>query len=326
MPKINACGESYVAVRWNAKFQKRHGLFRERVAVKFAWIRVDIDSFPVALMFRVLQVSRAGFYCRRDHPTSPRAERTIRIRQAVHAIHHESHRNYGSVKIAKAMGQVPNIEKACRNTVAKAMRELKTRGVVPRSFRQTTTKVDSSHRPAPNLLAQDFSADAPNRKWVTDITHLKTTSGWVYLAVVLDLFSRKVVRWSLGNFLATELVSSALRNAIEKRRPSGSELLHHSDRGCQYTSEAYQCVFASLGITCSMSRTSCCYDNAAMKGFFWSLKHEWTNRYELANEDDARLSVFKYIETFYNPVRIHQALDYVSPDQFEAVHAPVLAA
>ena len=144
--------------------------------------------------------------------------------------------------------------------------------------------------------------------------------------MVLDLFSRKVVGWALGDSLATELVSAALRRAIELRQPVGQELLHHSDRGCQYTSDAYQQTLKTLGIECSMSRTGECYDNAVAERFFWSLKHEWTHHETFDNLEAARLSVFKYIETFYNTVRLHQSLGYKSPNQFETVYAPVLAA
>lgn len=294
--------------------------------MKYAWIRDHRDSYPIAAMCRVLQVSKAGYYAWRDRPPSPRAERTARIQQAVRRVHTDSHGIFGSVKITKMLAQSPDRERACRNTVAKAMRELGLKGVVPQPFKPTTTAVDPSHKAAPNTLAQNFSADAPNRKWVTDITYLKTAAGWVYLAVVLDLFSRKVVGWHLGASLATELVATALRNAIESRRPTGKELLHHSDRGCQYTSEAYQRMLQSLGIECSMSRTGCCYDNAVMERFFWSLKHEWTNHHEFADEAAARLSVFKYIETFYNSERLHQSLDYLTPNQFEAINAPTSAA
>lgn len=157
-----------------------------------------------------------------------------------------------------------------------------------------------------------------------------SATGWVYLAVVLDLFSRKVVGWALGTTLETELVSTALRRAIEARRPDGRQLLHHSDRGCQYTSTAYQQTLNTLGIECSMSRTGCCYDNAVMERFFWSLKHEWTNHDQFAMLEDARLSVFRYIETFYNSQRLHQTLDYQSPNTFEALfpadNAPASAA
>lgn len=136
----------------------------------------------------------------------------------------------------------------------------------------------------------------------------------------MNLFGRKVVGWSIGDSLATELVSDALRQAIESRRPNGRHLLHHSDRGCKYTSDAYQKTLATLGITCSMSRRGCCYDNAAMERFFWSLKHEWTNHGNYADLDNVKLSVFKYIDLFYNPKRIHQALGDVSPEQYEAEH------
>jgi putative transposase len=161
--------------------------------------------------------------------------------------------------------------------------------------------------------------------WPTQ-PYLPTATGWVYLAVVLDLFGRKVVSWSIGNSLAIELVSSALRRAIESRRPDGRQLLHHSDRGCQYTSDSYQSTLKALGIECSMSRTGNSYDNAVMERFFWSLKHEWTKHESFENLEEAQMSVFKYIETFYNRVRIHQTLGYKSPDQYEAEYAPVLAA
>ena len=195
-----------------------------------------------------------------------------------------------------------------------------------RSYRPTTTQAAPTKQPAANKPTQDFTADAPNRKWVTDITYLPTAAGWVYLAVVVDLFSRKVVGWSLGTSLATELVCEALRRAIESRRPQGRQLLHHSDRGCQYTSEAYQQTLRRLDIECSMSRTGCCYDNAAMERFFWSLKHEWTNHTTYADLEQARRGVFQYIETFYNSVRLHQTLGHLSPDQYEAEHAPAQAA
>jgi putative transposase len=283
--------------------------------VKYAWIREHRDSFPVAVLCEVLEVSASGYYDWLDRPPSPRAERHAKIQTV-----------YGSVKIAKQLRERPDLESACRNTVAQAMRELGLKSRVSKAFTPTTTQSDPTKQPAPNELAQDFTATAPNRKWVTDITYLATAEGWVYLAVVLDLFSRKVVGWALSNSLATELVSEALRLAVEARRPEGRSLMHHSDRGCQYTSDAYQHALRTLGIQCSMSRTGCCYDNAVMERFFWSLKHEWTNHENFQNQADARLSVFRYIETFYNPERLHQTLGYLSPNQFEAEHAPAAAA
>jgi putative transposase len=294
--------------------------------VKYAWIAQHRDSFPIAVMCDVLRVSTSGYYASRDRTPSPRALRQGRIQQAVQQVHAESHGIYGSRKIAEVLETRDDLESACRNTVAAAMRELSLASQVVKAFQPTTTQADPTKQPAENKLAQDFTAAAPNRKWVTDITYLPTAAGWVYLAVVLDLFSRKVVGWALSTSLATELVAQALRQAIESRRPNGRQLLHHSDRGCQYTSDAYQQILRTLGIDCSMSRTGCCYDNAVAERFFWSLKHEWTNHQQLTDHQHARLSVFKYIETFYNPVRIHQTLDYLSPNQYEAVHAPAQAA
>lgn len=290
--------------------------------MRYQWITEHKQAYPVTTMCRVLHVSTSGYYAARDRRPSQQAQRRSRIHDAVQSVYDDSHGIYGSWKIAEVMNQREELESACRNTVLKAMRELGLKSRVCKAFKPTTTRTDPSKRPAMNLLGQDFAADEPNRKWVTDITYLPTDQGWVYLAVVMDLFGRKVVGWSIGDSLATGLVSDALRRAIESRRPEGHELLHHSDRGCQYTSDAYQKTLTTLGITCSMSRTGCCYDNAAMERFFWSLKHEWTNHESYADLDDARLSVFKYIDLFYNPKRIHQALGYQSPEQYEADHAP----
>jgi putative transposase len=271
-------------------------------------------------------VSKSGYYASIDRPVSPRARRHERIRAAVAKVHARSHGIYGSLKISRALAQQEELELACRNTVATAMRELGLKSRVTKSFTPTTTQADPTKQPAPNKLNRDFTAPAPNRKWVSDISYLLTAEGWVYLAVVLDLFSRKVVGWSLQRSLETTLVAEALRQAIESRRPAGKELLHHSDRGSQYTSDAYQQTLKLLGVECSMSRTGDCYDNAAMERFFWSLKHEWTKHQHFENLAAARLSVFKYIETFYNTERLHQTLGYKSPHQFETDHAPVIAA
>jgi putative transposase len=291
-----------------------------------AWIKEHRGLFPVAVMCGVLRVSTSGYYDSLDRPPSKRALRHERIKQSVACAHAESSGIYGSLKVADQLKKRDDMETACRNTVAAAMREMGLKSKVRKAFKPTTTQADPTKQPAANTLDRNFTAATPNRKWVTDITYLPTAQGWVYLAVVLDLFSRKVVGWSIGDSLATPLVSDALRQAIESRRPDGKRLLHHSDRGCQYTSDAYQRTLQTLGITCSMSRRGDCYDNAMMERFFWSLKHEWTKHDHFVDLQDARLSVFKYIETFYNPVRVHQTLGYLSPDQFEAENAPALAA
>jgi putative transposase len=274
----------------------------------------------------VLEVSTSGYYAAFDRAPSKRAQRHAQIQAAVRQVHAESHGIYGSEKIAHALQQRDDLESACCNTVASAMRAMGLKSRVSRGFTPTTTQADPTKQAAPNVLNREFTADAPNRKWTTDITYLPTVEGWVYLAVVMDLFSRKIIGWQLGDSLATELIIDALRNAIEARRPDGGQLLHHSDRGCQYTSDAYQRTLRTLGITCSMSRTANCYDNAAMERFFWSLKHEWTKHEQFDSQAAARLSVFKYIETFYNTERLHQALGYQTPNQVEAEHAPGQAA
>jgi putative transposase len=276
-------------------------------------------------MCRVLRVSKSGYYRSLSAEPSLRMLRTQRIRTSIKQVFDESHHIFGSVKIADRLGKDDRLETACRNTVAAAMREMGLKSRVSKKFTPTTTVSDPAKIPAPNILDQNFKADAPNRKWVTDITYLPTQLGWVYLAVVLDLFSRKVVGWELSESLATPLVSAALRHAIEARRPDTTSLLHHSDRGSQYTSDDYQQTLRTLNITCSMSRTGCCYDNAVMERFFWSLKHEWTKFEDFADINQARQSVFQYIETFYNSKRIHQTLGYRTPDEFEEEHQTKLA-
>lgn len=291
----------------------------------YAWIEKHRDQFPIAVTCRALQVSKSGYYQSRRAQPSPRAFRSKRIQREVKQLYDASNQIYGSYKIAQQMQQDDRLETACRNTVAAAMRDLGLKSRVRKKFSPTTTITDPTKQPAANLLDQDFTAAVPNQKWVTDITYLPTAAGWVYLAVVLDLFSRKVVGWSISTSLATQLVSDALRQAIEQRRPNRGELLHHSDRGCQYTSFEYQQILKTLGITCSMSRVGCCYDNAVMERFFWSLKHEWTKHASYSDITEARLDVFQYVETFYNSQRIHQTLGYQTPDQFEAEHEAQLA-
>ena len=293
--------------------------------MKYAWVKDNSDSFPVVAMCRAFQISKSGYYRWLKAEPGVRTQRSLRIRASVKQVYEESNQIYGSYKIADQLGKDDRLEAACRNTVATAMREMGLKSRVSKKFTPITTVSDPSKVPAPNILDQIFTADAPNQKWVTDITYLPTESGWVYLAVVLDLFSRKVVGWSISESLATPLVSTTLRNAIEARKPDTKSLLHHSDRGSQYTSDDYQKTLRTLNIICSMSRTGCCYDNAVMERFFWSLKHEWTKFEHFADINQARRSVFQYIETFYNSKRIHQTLGYKTPDEFEEQHHTKLA-
>lgn len=294
--------------------------------MKYAWIKQYRDSYPVKTMCRVLGVSTSGFYKWLTAKPGARALRTQAIKADVLKVYEQSHGIYGSYKIAEKLRSNEEMESACRNTVAKAMQEMELRSRVSSKFKPTTTVSDPSKKPAPNVIDQQFQATAPNQKWVADITYLPTLTGWAYLAVVIDLFSRKVVGWSMSDCLATPLVTSAMQNAIEQRRPDPGNLIHHSDRGCQYTSSEFQQILKTMNITCSMSRTGCCYDNAVAERFFWSLKHEWTKFESFENFEQARWSVFKYIETFYNSQRIHQTLNYQTPDQFENRHAATSAA
>jgi len=293
--------------------------------VKYAWVKDNSDSFPVVAMCCAFQISKSGYYRWLKAEPGVRTQRSLRIRASVKQVYEESNQIYGSYKIADQLGKDDRLEAACRNTVATAMREMGLKSRVSKKFTPITTVSDPSKVPAPNILDQIFTADAPNQKWVTDITYLPTESGWVYLAAVLDLFSRKVVGWSISESLATPLVSTTLRNAIEARKPDTKSLLHHSDRGSQYASDDYQKTLRTLNITCSMSRTGCCYDNAVMERFFWSLKHEWTKFEHFADINQARRSVFQYIESFYNSKRIHQTLGYKTPDEFEEQHHTKLA-
>ena len=293
--------------------------------MKYAWVKDNSDSFPVVAMCRAFQISKSGYYRWLKAEPGVRTQRSLRIRASVKQVYEESNQIYGSYKIADQLGKDDRLEAACRNTVATAMREMGLKSRVSKKFTPITTVSDPSKVPAPNILDQIFTADAPNQKWVTDITYLPTESGWVYLAAVLDLFSRKVVGWSISESLATPLVSTTLRNAIEARKPDTKSLLHHSDRGSQYASDDYQKTLRTLNITCSMSRTGCCYDNAVMERFFWSLKHEWTTFEHFADINQARRSVFQYIETFYNSKRIHQTLGYKTPDEFEEQYQTKLA-
>ena len=294
--------------------------------MKYAWIRQHRDSYPVTMMCVALQVSKSGYYRWLDAPPSPRARRTASIRDSVKQVYEQSNGIYGSYKIAQKLQTQEHLESACRNTVAKAMKDLGLKSRVVSKLKPTTTVSDPSKKPSPNVLNQDFKATMPNQKWAADITYLPTLAGWVYLAVVIDLFSRKVVGWTMSDRLSTPIVTDALKRAIESRRPKTKELLHHSDRGCQYTSDSFQSLLRTMKITCSMSRTGCCYDNAVVERFFWSLKHEWTKFEEFEDLDQARASVFKYIETFYNSKRLHQTLEYQTPDEFERKYHAVLAA
>jgi transposase InsO family protein len=283
--------------------------------VKFTFIRDHQAEFPVGVLCDVLGVSRSGFYAWRDRPPSPTALRRERLIEQIREAHEEARSVYGSPRVhreLKARGIV-----CCENTVAKLMRVHGIRSKASRRFVVRTT--DSRHdRPvANNVLAREFYPDQPDTVWAADITYIPTAEGWLYLATVIDLCSRKVVGWATADHLRAELPVEALGMALTHRRPTG-ELLDHSDRGVQYASDASQSLLAAHGIEPSMSRTGNCWDNAVVESFFSTLKRELVHHEVDASHDEARRSLFESIEVFDNRKRRHSTLGYRSPAEFEA--------
>ena len=286
--------------------------------MKYAWMKQQRDHFPVAAMCRVLGVSRSGFYAWLKHKPNATQRRRAKIAQAAAAAHRDSHGVYGYRKVHDDL-QEQKID-CCRETVRKVMKE---NGLVSRTKRKFVVTTDSNHgQPvADNLLDRQFDATAPNQKWTADITYVATCEGWLYLAVVMDLFSRRIVGWSMSASLEATLVIDALHMALDQRRPAAG-LMHHSDRGSQYASCDFRQLLDGHDIVCSMSRRGNCYDNAPTESFFGKLKAEWVYGEHYATRHQARQHIFQYIELFYNRKRKHAALRYLSPATFETLHQP----
>ncbi len=271
------------------------------------------SEYPVVMMCRVLKVSRSGYYTWRVRPESERSKTDREVTQAIERLHKASKGTYGSPRITADLKDEGN--RHGRHKVARLMRLAGLKGCPKRRFRVTTQR-DPSHPVAENLLDQDFTAEAPNQRWASDITYISTHQGWLYLAVVMDLFSRRIVGWSMSRWINRHLVIDALNMAIGTRRP-GAELIHHSDRGSQYTSDDFRDELLKHGIECSMSACGNCYDNAVVESFFGLLKREWVNRVRYRTREEARADVFEYIECFYNRKRRHGYLGNISPAEFE---------
>jgi transposase InsO family protein len=284
--------------------------------VKYAWIKNQRDEFPVTVMCRVLQVSSSGFYAWLRRPPSAHQSRRAAIGEAAEAAYRQSHGIYGYRKVHDDLKE-QQID-CCRETVRKVLRE---KGLFSRAKRKFIVTTDSQHTQpvAENILNRDFEATAPNQKWTADITYIPTRQGWLYLAVVMDLFSRRIVGWSMSASLGAVIVLDALRMALAQRQPPPG-LLHHSDRGSQYAAADFQQLLQAHGIVCSMSRRGNCYDNAPTESFFGKLKTEWVHGEDYPTRDDARQHVFTYIELFYNRQRKHAALGYLSPAVFEELY------
>ncbi len=284
--------------------------------MRFGFIQAEKAHHPVARLCRCLRVTRGGFYAWLHRPESARAQTDRRLRVAVRAAFERSRRRYGSPRIHRDLRDEDL--RVSRKRVVRLMREEGLQARPRKRFKATT---DSNHTQpvAPNVLAREFTAAAPNQRWVGDTTELLVgpTGAKLYLAVLLDLFSRFIVGWALSAVNDRHLVLKALRMAILRRCPEAG-LLHHSDRGSPYASEDYQDVLDSHAITCSMSRRGDCYDNAAMESLFSTVKAELGEHFD--SYSDAKRQVFDYIELFYNPQRRHSTLDYVSPAMYERRH------
>jgi putative transposase len=279
----------------------------------FRFIDQHKDRWPVRLLCDTLAVSPAGYYAWRQRPPSAQEQRRDALVVQIKAIHAAVKARYGSPRIhaeLQARGQT-----CCVNTVAKLMRDSGLAAKTARKFRCTT---DSNHDlpVADNLLDRQFSPSGANETWLADITYIPTREGWLYLAAVEDLYSRRVVGWSMAEHLESRLVVDALELAVQRRFPQEG-LLAHSDRGSQYASEHYQRLLAKHGITCSMSRRGDCWDNAPMESFFASLKKELVHDADFATRAQARAALVEYIEVFYNNQRRHSSLGYVAPAKYE---------
>jgi transposase InsO family protein len=267
------------------------------------------------MMCEVLRVSRSGYYAWVDRPQSIRSSRQAELTRQIRKVHDESFGTYGSPRVHAELAE-QKIE-VCVNTIAKLMKQARICSVSHRRFVPQTTDSNHDLPVADNLLGQDFSADAPDRKWVCDITYITTGQGTLYLAAVMDLCSRRIIGWAMDQHMRTELCLEAIDAALRSRHVGG-DLIHHSDRGSQYASADYSCLLQSHGVKVSMSRVGNCYDNAAMESFWGKLKTEWVYPRRYESLEQAKQSIFKYIECWYNRKRRHSAIGYVSPEQFEA--------
>ncbi len=284
--------------------------------MKFAFVAAEKAFFPVAFMCRHLEVSRSGFYASQCRPESPRAKEDRRLKVGIRAAWKKSRRTYGSHRIHEDLKD--DGEKVGRKRVLRLMKEDDVVGKQRR--RRFVVTTDSKHALpiAPNVLDRKFEVSQANRSWVGDITYLRTLEGWLYLAVIIDLFSRRVVGWAIEDHMETSLVMGALAMALRRRHVDG-ELLHHTDRGSQYASADYRKHLAAQGIVCSMSRKGNCWDNAVAESFFGTMKAELElENTEGASRAVARSAVADYIDNFYNTTRRHSSLGYLSPIDYEA--------
>ena len=270
-------------------------------------------SFPIATMARVLGVSKAGYYAWARRPPSAHAQADAALLKRIRTIHISSHQTYGAPRIHAELHSAG--ERHGQKRIARLMREAGLVGASHRRGGPVTTHRGQEARPAPDLVDRNFTADAPNQLWVADITFVPTAAGFLYLAVVLDAFSRRIVGWAMANHLRTELVLDALEMAVGQRRPR--EVIHHSDQGSQYTSMAFGNRCREAGVRPSMGSVGDAYDNAMCESFFATLECELLARRRFRSQAEARMAIFTFIEGWYNPCRRHSGLCYLSPIDFE---------
>jgi putative transposase len=281
--------------------------------MRFAFVHAEKATYGISPMCRLMEVSRQGYYAYERSLASERIAAELALQTRVAELHAQSRGTYGSPRIHRELQRCG--ERVSKRRVERTMRGLGIAGV-SRSRHRTTTRSNPRHLAAENILARDFAASRPDERWVTDITYIWTDEGWSYLAVLLDLFSRSVVGWALSSCLTTRLPLDALQSALQRRRPE-SGLLHHSDRGCQYTSADYRNELAARGIVVSMSRRGNCWDNAVAESFFATLKCELVQRQRWRSRLELHAAVFEYIETFYNRRRLHSSIGYRTPAEVE---------
>lgn len=282
---------------------------------RYRFILAEKATWPVRLMCRVLKVARSAYYAWLETEPSERASDDLTLAVHIKAVHRRSRGTYGSPRVLAELRDEGHV--VGRHRVARIMREQGLSGIPKRRFKGSTTDSDHADPIAPNLLKRNFATDRPNAVWVGDITYLRTVRGWVYLAVLIDLYSRKVVGWALDEHMRKELCLQALSSAIATRQPQPG-LIHHTDRGSQYTSAAYQEALDAAGAVASMSRKGNCWDNAVSESFFGTLKQELVGQSEIpADADAARSQVSAYIHGYYNAARRHSTLGYQSPVDFE---------
>jgi len=281
--------------------------------MKYEFMQAHEHEFEVKQMSRALGVGRSGYYAWRKRGISQREQEEQILVREIESVYQASRRTYGSPRIQAALVHKGIL--CSRKRVARLMRRNGIAVKRPRKRHPITTQRQAGAIPAPNLLDRDFSAPGPNLKWVVDITYIDTAEGWLYLTVVLDLYSRLVVGWAMADHMETTLVEDALYMALTRRQPEDG-FLHHSDQGSQFTSQTYQLQLLAHHCQVSMSRVGNCYDNAVMESFFATLKTECVTR-QFASRAEARLAIFEYIEVWYNRQRLHSSLDYLSPVEFE---------